>query len=71
MQASSPLCFTGGLLEDVVSAVEMHDAVLQAELPLVAGTSDLVVLTNDNLQWKFDASLFLTLKFNLIKFALE
>jgi hypothetical protein len=45
----------------------MHDAVLQAELPLVAGTSDLVVLTNDHLQWK----LFLTLKFNLIKFALE
>jgi hypothetical protein len=67
VQASSPLCFTGGLLEDVVSAVEMHDAVLQAELPLVAGTSDLVVLTNDHLQWK----LFLTLKFNLIKFALE
>ncbi len=47
---SSPLGFAGGPLEDVVASVEVHDPVLELELPLVSGTSDLVKLTNYDLK---------------------
>lgn len=45
-----PLGFTVGPLEDVVAAVEVHDPVLEVELPLVPGTRDLFVLTNNDLK---------------------
>ena len=46
----SPFGLSVGPLEDVVSAVEVHDPVLQVELPFVPGSSDLLVLANHNLE---------------------
>ena len=47
---SSPLGFAGGPLEDIVASVEVHDPVLELELPLVPGPSDLVELANYDLK---------------------
>jgi hypothetical protein len=45
-----PLCFSNGPEEDVIPTIEIHDSVLELELPLVPGSTDLVVLANYNLQ---------------------
>ena len=41
-----PLCVPVGSLEDVILAVEVHNAVLEMELPLVPGPGNLVILTH-------------------------
>lgn len=43
-----PFRLTGALLEAVILAVQVHDAVLQDELPLGTGTVNLLELTNNN-----------------------
>ena len=44
----SPLRIAAGLLEHVVFALQVHDAVLEVELPLISASRHLVVLTDDH-----------------------
>ena len=50
--AELPLRFADGFLENVVFSVEVHDPVLEVELPLVAGPTNLVPLAHNNVGWK-------------------
>ena len=50
--AELPLCFADGFLENVVFSVEVHDPVLEVELPLVTGPTNLVPLAHNNVGWK-------------------
>ena len=46
-----PLGLADGFLEHIVFAVEVHDAILEVELPLVPGTPDFVPLADDHVCW--------------------